>query len=1021
VINNQVATYKLFQGSLVSAHCVKEFIMSLKHLVALFIITVVLVKSLPAQTQPEVFNVFVYEGIYLDIMNGYGSGNLAGATNHWTGQGLPVEGRRASIIFDPVYYLAHNSDLRAAYGDHGYAAAAQHFFGTGLPSEGRRGSLEFDVKYYIAKNPGVPTTYLAAADDFINYGLPSLGRRGSADFNVQDYINNYPDVAAGYGATDYQDATLHWLRRGKGQARYGFGALPPPTECVQDRTTEFVTVPLPAPSPTPTPATVMLQIAHPTSSFADVSVFYVNPPTGFPAQLQNVSSSTPLRGQYSASNGTYTFSSADAEAPLQVTYKLAPIPSGYSRIFFTHRTSGLGTGTLGDPFDASIMDDTLRFISEQTPGKVPPNNENGAGSPYPQTNLIVCLDNADLAHPFSTRGNYNFLINQQHLNNEAGGFTVNQNWHIHGKGMNNTYVQLSTYVLNDPRRFNDVTNVGLGLVFGTHDDNASGVEISDLTIDENYAALHAANPSISLNLLAVNLRSDLGGHNIHNINVIGFAGEIGRIKIKYEAFPIWITANNNASPLRSANNQIKYVLMSSPPATNGACTGIAVNNAVTEVAYNVVNSWGPGGFGFCIGFGGFQMDSVWFHDNFAFNNTPDGFITDSDNNRSVTVEFNQIINPQVHGINIGGTQVYDYFLIQYNTIDLSKNGTVGILFNGQVDGATVKNNDIVTEVAPSSVKGITFPGLTFNAGSIFEFNQISSRFSNTAVPPSNCAFNNWNEFSVQLSNFPNTQNSPCSAPAQPYATMQTDGNFVIYGPGGVAVWNTATNGTGGVIIRMQDDGNLVIYAEVWQAGTYATPSPGPFPPQTCTIGGNALFAPQTIFSGKCLVSAKGQYILYMAPDGNFYIYDIAHNVGTWGAGTSGNQSATATLQTDGNFVVYSTSHVALWNSGTSGTGADFLELEDDGRIILYKPVWSSSMTMPGGKLPGPVQPPNQIPPTRPACDIGTGTGWTGRVGAGQCFVSPSGRFEMLLQSDGGLMILDLSVNAAQSSQAIWFR
>jgi hypothetical protein len=251
--------------------------------------------------------------------------------------------------------------------------------------------------------------------------------------------------------------------------------------------------------------------------------------------------------------------------------------------------------------------------------------------------------------------------------------------------------------------------------------------------------------------------------------------------------------------------------------------------------------------------------------------------------------------------------------------------------------------------------------------------------------------------------------------------MQTDGNFVIYGAAGAARWSTQTNGTGGAIIKMQDDGNLVVYAEVWEAGTYATPSPGPFPPQSCTIGSNALFAPQTILSGKCLLATSGQYILYMSPsDGNFYIYDIAHNVGTWGPGTQGHPGATATLQTDGNFVVYSTSHVALWSSGTFGTGADFLELENDGRIILYRPVWSSSMTMPQG-LPGPVQPPNQIPPTRPTCDLGTGTGWTGRVEAGQCFVSPNGRFEMLLQTDGALVVLDRSVDPAQGPQAIWYQ
>src|SRR5690242_7942156 len=173
------------------------------------LVVLLLATSLSAQTQPQIFYVNVYEGIYPDIMNAYGA-NTTAATNHWTNFGLPG-GRRASITFDPVYYLNHNPDLAAAYGITGYAAAANHFINQGLPVEGRRGSLEFDVKYYLSHNSDLAaaygTNYRAAADHFVGTGLPSEGRQGSPDFNVKDYINNYPDVAAGYGTTDYLDAT----------------------------------------------------------------------------------------------------------------------------------------------------------------------------------------------------------------------------------------------------------------------------------------------------------------------------------------------------------------------------------------------------------------------------------------------------------------------------------------------------------------------------------------------------------------------------------------------------------------------------------------------------------------------------------------------------------------------------------------------------------------------------------------------------------------------------------------------
>src|SRR5262245_39516892 len=97
-----------------------------------------------AQTQPEVFDVNVYEGIYPDIFNAYVS-NTSGAQYHWVNIGLPAEGRRASFIFDPVYYITHNPGVPT-----GYSAALQDFIYNGLPA-GKRGSLEFDVKYYLAR------------------------------------------------------------------------------------------------------------------------------------------------------------------------------------------------------------------------------------------------------------------------------------------------------------------------------------------------------------------------------------------------------------------------------------------------------------------------------------------------------------------------------------------------------------------------------------------------------------------------------------------------------------------------------------------------------------------------------------------------------------------------------------------------------------------------------------------------------------------------------------------------------
>ncbi|HVG92416.1 MAG TPA: hypothetical protein VNB54_13065, partial [Alphaproteobacteria bacterium] len=132
----------------------------------------------------------------------------------------------------------------------------------------------------------------------------------------------------------------------------------------------------------------------------------------------------------------------------------------------------------------------------------------------------------------------------------------------------------------------------------------------------------------------------------------------------------------------------------------------------------------------------------------------------------------------------------------------------------------------------------------------------------------------------------------------------------------------------------------------------------------------------------------------------FFIYDWAHGTGTWGPGTQGHPGAYAIFQTDGNLVVFSASGVALWSSGTSGTYAERLDLNDDGRIIIWKSAWNSGTS--DGQFNGTTY-------AHPSCDVGLGTGTTGLLWSGQCFVSPNGRFELLMQADGNMVIYDRSV------------
>jgi YD repeat-containing protein len=235
--------------------------------------------------------------------------------------------------------------------------------------------------------------------------------------------------------------------------------------------------------------------------------------------------------------------------------------------------------------------------------------------------------------------------------------------------------------------------------------------------------------------------------------------------------------------------------------------------------------------------------------------------------------------------------------------------------------------------------------------------------------------------------------------------MQSDGNLVVYSPSNQPLWSTGTAGSNATGFEMQDEGNLVLYAFRWSGGTSSWPPPsGPYPPATCSIG-HVLNAPQILPSNKCITSPKGQYMLWIAPDGNLMIYDLARNVTTWMPVGGGHPGAYGAMQVDGNFVLYTADgQQALWSSGTNGTFSERLEMSDDGRVIIYRSLWNSG-TDQGSST-------QTLP--HPACDLGPGMGQGGWLGTGQCFVSFNGRYELLMQSDGNLVINDLSVSPPQS-------
>ncbi|MFB7503898.1 hypothetical protein [Streptomyces broussonetiae] len=178
-----------------------------------------------------------------------------------------------------------------------------------------------------------------------------------------------------------------------------------------------------------------------------------------------------------------------------------------------------------------------------------------------------------------------------------------------------------------------------------------------------------------------------------------------------------------------------------------------------------------------------------------------------------------------------------------------------------------------------------------------------------------------------------------------YASMQTDGNLVVYSSSGSALWSTHTSGHSGAYFLVQDDGNLVVYGSgggpstggsLWSDGTYARST--------------------KIASGQQLQGgwwAQTQYVrLVMQPDGNLVLYRKHDGKAIWSTGTSGHTGAYAYMQTDGNLVVYSSSGGpgkggALWSTHTNGHSGAYALLQSDANFVVYT---ASGGTGTGGAL-----------------------------------------------------------------------
>jgi hypothetical protein len=441
------------------------------------------------------------------------------------------------------------------------------------------------------------------------------------------------------------------------------------------------------------------------------------------------------------------------------------VPTGFTRIFIgTPAHGGQQSGaSFSDPLDGSTaekFDTILRTISE---GQHP---TWGTQTNIAPDNLIVCLTSGT----FPTNGQYDWKLGLGHTQGKPQGFTVEQNWRIHGRGVDHTTLQLASYL---PDQFVDQNGAALSggrnVVIGTHSSRASGVEISDLTVDANHDHLTSSN-GLPLNLEGIILRSDHGNHWIHDVNVVGGSGDVGFINVVFETFAVQIWGDTQPlDPTQDTGSIIERVTVGHPghavirnSPDGGTMDGIVVNNAVAEVRNNVVD-------GYTLGYGGWAMGTANFHDNIA-RNVQYGFNADSFSNNGVTVQSNQFIDPSSYGIVIGGggpSVTFANWNVTGNTIQLKRPGSFALVLRGQVQNSVFSGNtisadgrsDLVAIWSYSAVSGVA------NQKNAFQNNRIDKMMTmNFSQDPNfngDCRFQNRDLQGNARADFPDNSSAQC--------------------------------------------------------------------------------------------------------------------------------------------------------------------------------------------------------------------------------------------------------------------
>ncbi|MFV0457915.1 MAG: D-alanyl-D-alanine carboxypeptidase family protein [Actinomycetales bacterium] len=192
-----------------------------------------------------------------------------------------------------------------------------------------------------------------------------------------------------------------------------------------------------------------------------------------------------------------------------------------------------------------------------------------------------------------------------------------------------------------------------------------------------------------------------------------------------------------------------------------------------------------------------------------------------------------------------------------------------------------------------------------------------------------------------------------TAPVDPGLKLQlrTDGNLMLITGSGKVRWASKVTGFTPSGVRLGNDGNLAVLRS---DGTVAWSTKTSTPQDSTDV----------LPSGAAVVSASGAARATMQQDGNLVVYKDGQAI--WESGTGGNGGARMVVTPGLGVAIVSLGNRVLWAAGTSTDDNSRMAIGDDGNFVVYnpagEPVWGTIGPRPGtpgvqldcSKVTGPV-------------------------------------------------------------------